>query len=519
MSDYLEQCVKRFSCDDANSVAKIPSGYSFAPFVELKLGDEIVTVGDNSRPGKGNTAVIKSLDYGVSQGQGCKIEIYDEEGGSFSNAFQALSKSIEKAESDMNMFELDFGWLIEERCGSQTSIRKISASNSSGQCGKLYLLPLRANVSYEGGKIKYQIEAQDMMARVGEARVECNIGTDKRKTTLKNALIKLFKELKGGPICDVEFKSSDGKKPFEFSVGGRQGPKGVWNSNQQNKLATARRWVSDYTTKNGKGILFQWKGCGDPTIIIMEDPGPTMNEVRDPCLSNISSVTGKPGTYVVNGGPDSSVISFSPTVNWHLSKMGKSGGQQGAFDGSGAKAKGKKVRGLFFRDKTGDGGAMTDPGTSNLPPGLSPKESTKKVQASRAAHQRANMRIEAMSTIEGELKIFGDPSLVFPYDIVSKNLSLIVINPFHIKNSSSDNCGDWLVSPPCNDVFSNKNWLILGVNHQITPGSYVTILKISLPAPGVDLEPDDVVGGSGSGGSPIFNTVTTNPKDNDCEVK
>jgi hypothetical protein len=126
---------------------------------------------------------------------------------------------------------------------------------------------------------------------------------------------------------------------------------------------------------------------------------------------------------------------------------------------------------------------------------------------------------EALSPIEGELKIFGDPSLVFPIDLVGKTLSLIVINPFHIKNSSADSCGDWLAEPTCNSVFSNKNWQILGVNHQISSGSYVTILKIKLAVPGVELQPEDIIGGKGGGGIPVFNTVSTNPENQRCEVE
>jgi len=401
MSNYLEKCVKRYSCDDARRVARVPSGYSFAPFVELKLGDETITVGNNSRPGRGNTAVIKSLEYGVSEGQGCKIEIYDEAGGSFGQAFQALSKSMEGAKKDMEMFELDFGWLIEEKCGIQTSVKKIAASNSGSFLGGLSLLPLRANVSYEGGKIKYQIEAQDMMARVGEARVECNLGTDDKKVDLKTALRRLFQELKGGPVCDVEFKSSDGEREFKFAKkygpdngNGVGGPRGVWNTNQQSKLATARRWIAPYVTENGKGIIFQWKGRGSPTIVFMEDPGPNICENPNPCQTNISSISGKPGTYVVNGGPDSSVISFTPSVNWHLSSLGKSGGQQSVVSGKGAKAEGKKCD---KPDNTSDASIMTNPAQSNMQNGKGPDDASQDGQDSAAAQQRANMMREAIN--------------------------------------------------------------------------------------------------------------------------
>ena len=91
----------------------------------------------------------------------------------------------------------------------------------------------------------------------------------------------------------------------------------------------------------------------------------------------------------------------------------------------------------------------------------------------------------------------------FTFDL---NLSLIVINPFHLKTQNlvlrDVGCPEWLAQPACNPVFSNKNWQIQGVNHQIKGGSYITILKLMLAAPNVELSRDSTLGGDPNGFKP-----------------
>jgi len=515
-------CEEKYSCANTG-IATIPQGYSFSPFVELKIGNEYLTVGNNSRPNGNNTAVISSLNYGTSDGQGCTIEIEDEEGGSFAESFNRLNKSLAGMSDNTLYYELDFGWIIEDNCGGEFNTKKLAVSNAVKNTiyDKIYLLPLSMKVTYEGNKIKYILEAQDMMARVGEARVECNFGTDDKKMTLKQAIRLLFAEREPAPKCDVEFLSADGKGEFKFkaSDGGDssgEGPKSVWSSSQQNKLATARRWISSLVTTNEKGIIMQWKG-GKPegdiggTLIFQEDPNQDFcSNNYDPCKANISTELGIPGTYVVNGGKTSAVISFNPTVNWTLVNSGKTGGGQSSVDGGGVKQEGKKE----CKDDIDKGGSntatFTNTGASNY---RSPDQQFKKDSDANTAHQKANSFREVYGPIEAELKIFGNPALVFPHLLVGRSLSLIVVNPFHLRPSLGD-CPDWLAQPVCNPVFSNKNWMIRGVNHQISKGSYVTIINIFLPVPGVHFNPDVEVGGRRSGGQKL--EIKTQPDAKKC---
>lgn len=519
-ANFLVDCVQKYSCN-ANEIATIPEGYSFSPFVELKIGNETLTVGNKSRPKGNNTAVIKSLNYGASDGCGATIEIEDEEGGSFSESFRRLNKSLTGMAEDTFRYELDFGWIIEDNCGGEFNTKKLSVSNATITAGKIYLLPLSMKVTYEGNKIKYSLEAQDLMSRVGEARVECNVGTEDKKSHLKDAIEALCARREPGPKCRVKFLSSDGKSDLKFksSEGGDEGkgPKDVWTSNLQNKLAIIRRWVDPIKTINEKGIVIHWEG-GRPeseefagTIIIQEDPNPDFcSKNYDPCKANISTL-GIPGTYIVNGGKKSAVISFNPTVNWTLANIAKRGGSQSSVDGGGAKQEGI----IECPDNRPVAGTGVAPPSSSSTLGFRDPSDTRRNSSGSAAHQKANLFREIYSPIEAELKIFGNPALVFPQLLIGKSISLIVINPFHLRPSKDTTCPDWLAQPTCNSVFSNKNWMIKGVNHQIDKGSYVTILTIMLPVPGVHFNPDVEVGGPNSGGPKL--DIKTQPDAKKCE--
>ena len=119
----------------------------------------------------------------------------------------------------------------------------------------------------------------------------------------------------------------------------------------------------------------------------------------------------------------------------------------------------------------------------------------------KAAYVKANSILNGQP-IEAELIVQGDPSdqLVHPQLILGKKLSLVVINPYHLLGDGDNGCPDWLARPACNDILSNKNWMIQGVDHSIREGSYVTTFKLSLPAPGASLNPNEPFGGPGNCG-------------------
>jgi hypothetical protein len=511
MADFLETCKNFYGCE--NKPVRLPfddengdqtySGYSHAPFVELNLivSGEKITVGNQSRPNGKNTAIINSMEYGASEGLGCTIEIIDEEGGNFTKSFDALNKGLGDLSSDITGFELDFGWIVEKKCHGVSNIQKFSVVTKNKY--PINLLPIKMNVVYEGGKIKYTLEAQDMISRVGETRQECNIGRDDAKVPLKEAIRVFMKQHLPPPMLNVEFRKHGVEDAdawnFAKSDGGPAGPRNVWGSCQQNKLATLRRWISSFRTENNKGIILQWKGKeGDNpsreggTVILLEDPTPDRcQQTFDLCANNIA-------TYIVGGSNKSPVLSFNPSVNWSFTSSGGAGGSTSPGSGKATKQDGKT--GCSGDNTKDSAGIQTGPTSgSSLDNCVAPDKQSAQNASSNTTHQEANAAREMLSPIEAELKIIGDPLYVYPIEFITKQISLLVINPFHLRAAGSNGCPEWLAEPICNPIFSNKGWHIMGVNHQIRQGSYVTTLKLMLPVPNVQLPPESPLGGDPNG--------------------
>lgn len=476
-------CIVSCVENKCNQLREIIAGTSFAPFVSIGFSGEgqHITVGNKSSA-PDHHAVIKSFEYGVSEGQGVKVEIFDEDGGNFAKFTERLSKTLALGESDYKMI-VDFGWIIKN-CDGGTEIRSVKQHG-----GRLTFLPLKMDVSYEQGKIKFVISATDMMDRISENRIEKNQGSDDQRKSLKQAIRDVFAE-NDPPVRSVRFLNEDGT-PWDFSNadGGPDGPMNTWPGDQQNVLSTVRKWISSVSTDQGRGMSIEWNaGTKDsrPEVILWS--GPIPGEAPPDCPK-----FGHLGTYIVNGGKCSPVISFSPTVAWELSaNAGSGGGGTDSTSPTSVKQTGAKNSKI---EKVGSSSSFsTDSGQINWRPNplIGPKN-----QDANAAHELAVRLREVRSSIEAELKIQGNPEAEFTMPMLArtKRLALVVINPFHLKKSGL--CGTWMAEPPCNRVFSNKEWWVQQISHQIQEGNYVTTLKLFLKAPNSDIEPDQPLGGSG----------------------
>ena len=499
---------QQYSC---GRIQRPIEGHVLAPFVEIGFDGEAgkITVGNNSSP-PDNHAVIKSFEYGCTEGQVMKCEIFDEDGGDFTKFTERLSKTLARAGEDYRMV-VDFGWIIKKCDGT---VRVESVKKNGGQ---LTFLPIKCDVAYEQGKLKFTIEGTDFMDRINENRIEDNQGSEDQKKPLKQAIKDVFAE-NDPKVTSIRYLRRDGTEPWDFSNadGGPQGPKAVWTCDQQNALATVRKWISPLRTKDDKGIVIEWNCAADQAeLILWEGPDPCKPDGC--CIRNL-------GTYIVNGGKCSPVISFNPSLSWVLFNNDGSGGAgASATDGGHAKAEGADCPGggggLFYdsgkkkgkkkgkkqgREKVGI--AKTTSGDSNTNQWRSNAQIVPKAMKADAAHSLAVKLREQPGVIEADLKIQGNPNLVLPIKMHGQSISIIVINPFHVKSGGGGSCGEWLAEPPCNKLFSNKNWRIAGVNHQIQEGNYVTTLKIRLDTPNSDLNPNEPLGGCPP--APTFDNAT-----------
>jgi len=468
-----------------NEIMRPIEGSSVAPFVKLFFcneggGEPVITVGNKSSPQWDNTAIIKTFQIGGSNGIGVRIEIMDEMGGSFHLFIEKLNKCIGQSKSGYTM-GVQWGWIITDCIGG----------NSIKASPNIYVIPINLEVIFSDGRIKFVIEGQDSMQHVFTSRHDEIEGTDDKKTSLKEA-IKSLGENKD-PKIDIKFIriEKDGTiTEFPFRHGGMQGPKSVWPSDGQNKLATIQKWCEPFMTDRNKGLVAMWNPtvCGNPTLDLMEDPKVDCNESRG-CNGNL-------GTYIVNGGKHSPVLSFTPTINYVESFAGLTTGGNAPTTESG---KPVEVKHKCQVQKEETGVLQSVPVSKQSRDAIGTKTNLQETAKSQSAYARANT---AKGPITAELRIQGEPrqEFIHPKLMLDKFVSLIVINPFHIFGSGNGGCGDWLAQPGCNEVLSNKDWMITGCSHDIKEGSYVTTLQLKLVAPGVEINAHQPFGGPGSGG-------------------
>lgn len=480
MANCLVGCVEDYLC--AALKAPQPS-HVISPFAKVFFGDPNnpeITVGNESSPKYNNTAGIHSLQTGMSDGFGCKVEIIDQEGGSFQLFVDKMLKCMAKSRESYRM-GIEFGWVLAS-CGGSGGAGVVSSR-------PMYFSPQNLDISYSNGCIMFTITGIDLMQAVFVARHDEIKGDDVQKMPLKQAIIDLGQ--KSNPKFDVVFyrRENDSFVPFKFKEGGENGPEAKWECDGQNKLATIRKWIEPYRTDKDKGIIAFWGGATfkEPTLVLMEDP----QESGDKCEAESL------GTFIVNGGKCSNVIEFNPAINFVAAWGGLgSGGMVGGAGTGETLEKPEKENGESKETGIQQSGSIHQ-SAYNV---HGPKNASKEYQKSQQAHNKANLHHN--NVITGELRIQGDPTPEFVQTPLwmGKSVSIVVINPFHL--SGTGFCGTWLANPGCNDVLTNKKWLIRGIEHKIEPstGTYETILKVELLGPGINTDKGNPLGGPGSGG-------------------
>jgi hypothetical protein len=445
-------------------------GAVFSPFVELNIrGGFFYTVGNESSFNEPHKTVIKSFQYGfgvASSGVGAKIELVSEGGNAYIEFAKAINKTINRAAEDTDITYFRYGWIIKKCDGS----REIKSSPI------IHLMIKTMQTSYEEGTIKISIECVDLMSRHFERRIEGNFGSDENKMPIKEAINSLFEE--NDPVLNVRYEPPE----FGWKHGDREnGPRAKWPGDQQNSLSVTRKWLSGQVTENDKGMIIQYDPT-EPALVITEDPKPGKNEKTDPFARWI-------GTYVVNGGNCSDVLSFTPTVDWILFGN-NAGGTAGSSDVGANDQKAKPdidIENAGPQENTTNQHQDKDWAPTNDLPRIN--------QEAAAAQTRANKDYEIKPGCEAELKIFGNPNKEFanPVLLAGATVSIVMINPYTLENCT------WISNPKCNEVLSNKRWLVLGIDHQIESGQYNTTLKIKLDIPNADLDQGTTMGGEGAG--------------------
>jgi hypothetical protein len=524
------------------------TGHNLAPWVQIWFinGDFCVAVGNNSMPGgsspspiacgigstertscdgqitttyAANHAVITSFSYGHSGGNGngsdgLAVEIIDEEGSEFCNFMINLfpkGQAPGDAATSCDM-AFQFGWISLDCSGNPCNVlsrpRKVT--------------PQTVDVSFTGGGvIKFVINAVNPATIIAE-------GTNNDNTiyssnlTLKEAIVKMFQDqckitplfltsvsqaTTGTSVCyenflatcsnQVAFDDAKSYPEWEFfnneGLNGKPSGEAGWDTNNKDPINAALSWLQEKATNNDPPRGFVVGTCNlansDPTVIFWESPLPDC-QGNAPQMDNI-------GTYIVNGGACSSVLSFTPKMNWTRSNTGK-GGSVGDYGTQASLA-------LKNCKTTGKGTAERVIITSRTATqsGINGGDHTV------VAHSAQTRATPVTPAISADLVVQGNPYLDNPVSLCKgMKCSILVVNPFMLRpNVTLAQCAtgccdggtppNWLADPPVNTMLSNRGWIIEGVSHEIKEGSFTTTIKVNLPAPGAEIDVTAPLGGAG----------------------
>jgi hypothetical protein len=477
----LDGCVQKNTC---GIIKTLIDDAVMAPFVKMTLSNgegNTITVGNNSNPREDggpskNHTVIRSFKYGFTTAGGgggfrMEIEVTDEAGGSLSTFVNRMvnSKNPDKWKKGSQV-NVQWGW-IGGRCDSGDDFFP-----STSHTAFLH----RVNSTFANGLMKFNLEATDITPIAFQAVTDGHQGQDDQPVPLKEAIRKLCSKYN----VSVRFLRPFTLEEWNFggpALNGGQGdpdyPKDVWRENSQNFVQTIMNWIANagVTTDKGRGISPAFNSQrplgSNEELVLWEDEGTTnRKEYVEGCSRSL-------GTYIVNGGKQSSVLSFNPQIEFFFWAANQSSG------GSSTTAN-QQLSEQDKNDPTASGAIKMGAPTFNVNTdnanrihgtSLAYSETVK----AQKEHALANMSVQP---IKAELRVQGDPSLATPILMRGSFVSLVVLNPFHIQSENSG-CGDWLQIDPCHAVLTNKNWMITGAFHEVKEGSYTTTIQLSLDAP------------------------------------
>ncbi len=490
------------------------SGHLLAPWVAIDFTDSTgagssgssITVSNRSSESTDpqNCAVIKSFELGHSDGTCARITIHDTQGGSFQEFMKHLVKDW-SCLKDVNpatlLMRVQFGW-VKEGCGM--SLPMVASPT-------YYIMCDSVETNYTEGKFIFEITGRDICHRMLEGAVELQLGGEGEKSVhLLHAVHELmcdsvapnigkvtFRTIHGTTVVTSTTTSSSNSELFKADTieERKLGPKGKWDAKGQNKLEAIRRWIDDCPSIEGRMWLPQYNSTEpEGELIFWENSKPDKNESdaywESSCI----------GSYIVNGGPSSPVIEFNPKIRWDFGTVTAVGGQTGdgqlnPFGTEGAKNPGTEA---MPREKLKGAGHV-----QQTMPSDSMKDRFGNQAVTEAAHNDAVSKKTITLTpgnIAADLVIIGDPIFCPPFEALNiKNITIVMINPFYL--TSQNNC-EWLSTPQCNAVLSNKGWIIKSVTHKIDSGVYTTTIGVELSAPGINLPSEESFGGWAGGWKP-----------------
>lgn len=478
IDQQAEGCVGKATCQGPIKRPLNCSG--LAPWVVCSFvkctpvkGVQIAATVGSFDPAAKKEGIIKSFSCGFSNGIGCKLEILDRKGASLNEFFQRLNKDITEAKRNFIM-QIRWGWSCTP-CASGSATASRQNAMPVSKC--IYYLPTKLDINYNDGKFRYILEGGDTAQKTFQTNMDKSYPEGGGKMKLKDAVIQVWKD--STPSVKASFKRripntqemEDIKEPFVTT--GLQPVIDTWDCEGTNTMAVVVKWKASFKTDKGYGLKPVWDNSSSTPHIMYVESG---------CKAGLADLCKQ--TYIVNGGKHSPVIAFNPTMHWNPHVTAEAYGGGAGSTATGASLKRKASMGdndcivVGASKNVGERTAIppTDPVVNNE----GPENAAAASDAGMNAQASANNYVE---NISAELIVQGDPEMDTTIAWHAKYISIVVVNPFHpvlrlegsggqIKNS------EWLASPTCNPILTNKKWRITKVDHSIKEGSYTTTISV-----------------------------------------
>jgi hypothetical protein len=482
---------------------------SYAPYIIMRFQDPntrgrrkryayAITTGNLA--GENRSASIKSMTYQVNQSGTATVDIIDSSGNDFVNFYSSLftngclpgTGSPRRGTPSNLMVALDFGWIFTGSSGVTTVYSNTFANGGSfpSKTGPyLYFILAKIDVNYEGGIWKYKVELKGADLKNNRRSASRTYGKQRQKVTLMDAA---SKHLSGDCTNPAEIqktrlvrKNPDGTwSDANFENGGPNGPKGVYPGYNDIPESAIRKNLDFVVTDRSKGVFMFYNVADESQTLFLVEGS------FDNCLSNRAQRYGCPsgrqgnylGTYVINGGDISPVISFSPKIEINATPTNNTG----AVASGSTRSRAVKIPSCTNNDPQAQQGATVVTQTSvrdNQLNSKSPKELSKEIaKNARATIEAAKSIMPTIGAVTADLTIQGDPRLVWPHQTQICEVSIVFVNPFALRQEFEAEQGSvsayWLARPVTNPLLSKASCKVQEIEHSLSEGKWETKLKI-----------------------------------------
>ena len=486
---HCENLCVNYHAGDPHTPPKDVNLATMEPFVEITIGPNKITTGNINATAEGTvfTASVLNFEFGCTGAKGngggiLKATIIDEDGSALHKFLEYLFICITKTDNAYK-FGAKWGWCGRKGCENEEKTIEVDE--------ELRLSLADIQVSFDEGKVKYELTGTDLGPLSIGGRIVESWGDENKPEFLKIAIEKLGREVE--PKWETEFeKFEDGKVGFNPAGGisPENGPQGIWRGKQTSKIQVIRNWLNSYTTFNKKGFIVVWNWSKKTPIL-------RIAEVPDVSQSKTLTL----GTFFVNAGDCSTVISFSANFNYIPGMVSMlEGGALEPQTGKEAVAEPKYIDGSSASKEQKTAGLSSSTIVDeNAQANYTDTDAGKQVNNANLLNSKFSSH--GVQPITAEMRIIGNPSRKFVYPLYASPAvvfcAVVVVNPFKLTKKSD--CPVWehgLAASDCNSVLSNTQWMVDGIHHQISAGNYTTTIALSLTTPGIDIPPGDMGNGT-----------------------